>query len=70
MIVFVAPCRSGNMSRKISTAGSATVKDRQAGDEAESVPATSRRLRSAARLEHDLSTPPSRQYVCLYVHAV
>jgi len=70
MIVFVAPCRSGDMSRKISTVGSATVKDRRAGDEAESVPATSRRLRSAACLEHDLSTLASRQYVCLYVHPV
>ena len=70
MIVFVAPCRSGDMLRKTSTACSAIVQDRQADDKAESVPATSRRLRSAARLEHDLATPPSRQYVCLYVHPV
>jgi len=45
------------MSREMSTASSATVKDREAGDEAESVPVTSRRLRSAARLQHDVPTP-------------
>jgi len=58
------------MSRKTSTAGLATVKDCLAGDKAESVFVTSRRLRSAARLQHDLPTPPSRQYVCPYVHPV
>jgi len=70
MIVFVTPCRSGEMSRKMSTVGSATVKDRQAGDEAESVPVHSRRLRSAACLQHDVPTLSSRQYVCFYVHPV
>jgi len=58
MIVFVAPCRSGYMSREMSTVSSATVKDRQAGDKAESVPVISRRLRSAACLQHDVPTPP------------
>jgi len=70
MIVFVAPYRARDMSRKMSTVGSSTVKDRQAGDEAKSVPVTSKCLRSPARLQHNLSTPPSIQCVCLYVHPV
>ena len=48
----------------MSTVSSATVKDRQAGNEAELVPVTSRRLRSTC-LQHDVPTPPFRQYVCL-----
>jgi len=54
----------------MSTISLATVKDRQTADESESVPVIFGRLRSAACLQHDVPTLPSRQYVCLYVHPV